>query len=168
MYFWIVAIDDSWFKYDSLEMQQTDWLSGATRSPWARIGGWLTPVQAIWRPTLSCWVIFFNGYASQREASFCWLKIIEISIAKFAISPFPVISSLAHPWWRQAPCHRFSHEHPEWARVVDSWNISPQLQDKKQEFLRWSREELYGPKVYRPKQNQFNRRCYMAMNYHKL
>ena len=154
MYFWIVAIDDSWFKYDSLEMQQTDWLSGQPVHPGRGLAADWHLAKRFEDQHYLAESSFFM-VTSQREASFCWLKIIEISICKGCNQPIPshwfigptlggdrllatgsVMSILSgHKSWIPETCLR-------------------SCRTRNKNSLRWSREELCGPKVYRPKQNQ--------------
>lgn len=97
MYFWIVAIDDSWFKYDSLEMQQTDWLSGQPVHPGRGLAAdWHLAKRFEDQHYLAESSFLMVTHLKGKQV-FVGRKSLKFQFAKFAISPFPVISSLAPP-----------------------------------------------------------------------
>ena len=148
-YFWIVATDDSWFKFYSLEMQQTDCLSGKP----VRHGRGLA---ADWHLGKR-----FEDQHYLAESSFCgvhlkrkWVfvdwKSLKINLLKVFSSahPQPLVHLLGHPplvetgslpqvqWWAS------------WvgAAHVDSWNIF-RWRARKKNSSELTREELYGPET---------------------
>ena len=95
MYFWIVAIDDSWFKYDSLEMQQTDWLSGQPVHPGRGLAAdWHLAKRFEDQHHLA--ESFFWVHLKGKRVCVDW-NSLKIQFAKVAISPSPVIGSMAPP-----------------------------------------------------------------------
>lgn len=154
-----------WFTRDAAN-GLAEW---ATRSPWARIGGWLTPGQAIWRPTLSFWVIFFMVTHLKGKQVFVVWKSLKFQFAKVAISPSTVIGSLAPPlvetgslpqvqWWASwVGASRGFLKH--FSAAAGQETRIPEMIPRRiiwTQGLQTQAESVQSP------------RCYMVMNYHKL